>query len=210
MWIFHCFPTFYRLWIIRCIRSEILVHSPHLVVHWQLFSVLTQCSSLGAGEMSCSIAMWAGQSPETGGREGTRKHRVTRANGFTDCFEIRSNLSMGLCGLSNQRASIAAAWIPDTTKRGRAGKDQRRSQSFKDKTGLWEVCAIFWRRQTKRKREKSLYAVHQRIRRALYSFTSNRSNLKPWDSRSNWDENKDKMANFKGCKLNEKPKRVML
>lgn len=130
-----------------------VVHSLNLVGHQQMFSVLTQSSSLGAGEMSCHIAVWVGQRQrERRGVDEVAQSDTCRWFHWLLCFEIRSNLWMGW---TDGHAGIASAWIPDTTKRKerRAGKDPRRSQSFEDNTVLWGVGAIFWGRQTKREKE---------------------------------------------------------
>lgn len=131
-----------------------LVHSPHLVGHQQLFNILTPSSSLGAGEMSCRIALWGGQRQS----ERRRKHRVTRADGSTDCFEIRSNLWIGLGGLVDPYAGNNAAKGNITKEKKKKEEEQGGTRgSFKalKKTLYSEKWVSFSKASKQRERKKS-------------------------------------------------------
>lgn len=65
---------------------------------------------------------------------------MTRADGSTDCFALKSGQIVGWV----RRTSNASAGIPDTTKKRvggrRVGKDPRRSQRSEDNSALRSGC----------------------------------------------------------------------
>ena len=176
----------------------LLVHSPHLVGHQQLFTVLTQSSSLGAGEMSCWMAVWVAH----------RQSDTCRWFNWLLRFEIRSNLWMGKAD-SPTRIQTSPL-LEYQTKQRRKKKEKKKktgrewpeavSELRRQHGALRRGCHFLWMANIEEERnlssspQNSNSSLFFHFKQILFKAMGSSWQLR-WDQVVIW---LDEIANFKG------------